>query len=545
MPEKTRINHFLVIIIFIVFILIGSVALFTLIKFSSQIPLIRIALYILLSILIGVPLIGSLFKIAYVSPIYDFYSGAGAGRGGAIEFLRMGKTSSRFFGMKNYVIPNDNIAYIIKTKFLILNKYQIFYYREKSLAYAKATILFWNLEKAISHERVAILPGLLSALWTAYLAMGLLIQIGSKKRLNTIKYMQSIYFGKASDNSKEGLSDKEYSLKGGGYICDFRYASNIAEMIKQQGYFGADPLQLLRLSLSNYATWPMVKLKLSSNSIQVYFAGSVFNIPWQNLKEVVVNKNMLGYTLTLIHNFPSAPQGIVYSPMKGDVQGLLNQIKKFTTVTYSEKILKTGARGLPKRNRWRIILILAIIFIIILPLLGMFIVRQIATSPDLQDTISQTLGPSETEKFLIYEDLNERIRIKYPKNWLKQGEGKKVTFYSPQEGKNDPYIEHVAVIIWNYDETISIKDVDNQFFETINTFPSSSVVIKGEDMLSSYPANYVVFTATDDLGFKKKLKWVWTVKDNKPYVIQFSAEPDKYDNHLETVNEMIDSFEII
>ena len=540
MPEKTRINHFLVIIIFIVFILIGSVALFTLIKFSSQ-----IALYILLSILVGVPLIGSLFKIAYVSPIYDFYSGAGVGKGSAIEFLRMGKSSSRFFGMKNYVIPNDNIAYIIKTKFLILNKYQIFYYREKSLAYAKATILFWNLEKAISPEKVVILPGVFSALWTAYLGMGLLIPILFKKGFSFLKFIQSIYFGKASDNSKEGLSDKKYLLKGGGYICDFRYASTIAEMIKQQGYFGVNPLQLLRLSLSNYATWPMVKLKLSPNSIQVYFAGSVFNIPWQNLKEVVVNKNMLGYTLTLIHNFPSAPQGIIYSPMKGDVQGLLNQIKKFTTVTYSEKILKTGAKELPKRNRWKIILVLAIISIIILPLFGMFIVRQIATSPDLQDTISQIFGPSETKEFLIYEDLNEGIRIKYPENWLKQGEGKKVTFYSPQEGKNDPYIEHVKVMVWDYDETISIKDVDNQFFETINTFPSSSVIIKGEDILSSYPANYIVFTAIDDLGFKKKLKWIWTVRDNKPYVIQFSAEPDKYDEHLETVNEMIDSFEII
>ena len=190
-------------------------------------------------------------------------------------------------------------------------------------------------------------------------------------------------------------------------------------------------------------------------------------------------------------------------------------------------------------------MILAIIFIIIFPLVGMFIVRQIATSPDLQDTISQTLGPSETDEFLIYEDLNEGIRIKYPENWLKQGEGKKITFYSPQEGKNDPYIEHVTVITWDYDETISIKDIDNQFFEIINTLPSSSIIIKGEDILSSYPANYVVFTAVDDLGLEKKLKWIWTVKDNKLYIIQFNADINKYDTYLGSVNKMIDSFEFI
>jgi len=83
---------------------------------------------------------------------------------------------------------------------------------------------------------------------------------------------------------------------------------------------------------------------------------------------------------------------------------------------------------------------------------------------------------------------------------------------------------------------LSIGQIE-QVITDSNILDSSAVTLAG------IPGHEVVYTGKQGLY---DLKWmqVWTVKNDKAYVISYTAEVSSYPALLETVQEMIDSFEI-
>jgi serine/threonine-protein kinase len=60
------------------------------------------------------------------------------------------------------------------------------------------------------------------------------------------------------------------------------------------------------------------------------------------------------------------------------------------------------------------------------------------------------------------------------------------------------------------------------------------------------PAHKIVFTGTSIFD-KQTIKGleIWTLKDDKAYVITSFAEPDEYHKHLPAIQSMVDSFKIM
>ena len=318
--NKLKVNHPLT-IVFLSLVVVFAVFVLSVLLFSPLGTLIVIGLFFLIVLL----LLQSLLNLAWISFVQDFSSYVQG-----IVTLKVGKDSSRFLGMKNYTIPNSKIMQVIKSRFLFLHFYTIFYYREKSLSFAKAVILFRNIERNISREKVVVLPGLFSYFWLSYVGIQLSLLL-FKKKLKYFNYLLTVYFGKPAIKKDKILSDKAL-LEGGAYVCDYRYAKQMSEEIRKKGYLGIEPLHIMKLYFRGYGTWPFAKMDLSQKALQLQFMGYPFAIPWENIKEVSVNKNLTGKSLIIVHNFEGAPQGITFYSL-GDIKEPLRKLRKYAKVT--------------------------------------------------------------------------------------------------------------------------------------------------------------------------------------------------------------------
>ncbi len=143
--------------------------------------------------------------------------------------------------------------------------------------------------------------------------------------------------------------------------------------------------------------------------------------------------------------------------------------------------------------------------------------------------LPKLITPSNS--LLPYDNSAYGISIKYPKTWKLEPKqdpitGSIATFVSPEKGNSAISLENVSL-------THDIK-ASNQ---------DAVIVEEGKTNLANRPAYQIVYTKKDGGSTLKRLQ-VWTVKNNKAYVITYTADSDKYSKYLENAQEMINSFEI-
>jgi serine/threonine-protein kinase len=151
------------------------------------------------------------------------------------------------------------------------------------------------------------------------------------------------------------------------------------------------------------------------------------------------------------------------------------------------------------------------------------------------------------EVFFNYENHNYGIKIKYPQSWEIQNinnpiTGEVVTFWSPKQYNMNRLQEKLTISVENFSGTLdefresSIKDIKNHMID-------AKIVNTNSTLLSHKFANQLVFTGKDGKSRIKNLQ-VFTLEDDKAYVITYTATIDNYDDFLQTAENMIKSFEI-
>lgn len=165
-------------------------------------------------------------------------------------------------------------------------------------------------------------------------------------------------------------------------------------------------------------------------------------------------------------------------------------------------------------------------------------------------TLTSTTPPQPTRpsfRFLTYDNFFYHIRIKYPSVWTKSEEiiGTIVAFLSPQESSSDSFRENLNVYIGNLSQSMTLDDYidlsNNQLKQLITDY---SIIDSSATTLAGNPAHKVIFTGKQG-GFNLKWMQVYMIKNNRDYVISYTAEEDKYSYFLGTIQEMINSFEIL
>ncbi len=150
------------------------------------------------------------------------------------------------------------------------------------------------------------------------------------------------------------------------------------------------------------------------------------------------------------------------------------------------------------------------------------------------------------EKYMLtYE--NSAYRIKYPKEWSKQEfMDTGVIFTSPKENTSDNFRENLHIIVQDLSSNpVTLDEYTNESIEKIlESVPNVNILKSEKTIVSSNPAYMVIYTGNQE---DYHLKWmqIWTLKENKAFIITYTAEEESYDNFLNIIEEMINSFEVI
>jgi PsbP-like protein len=157
-----------------------------------------------------------------------------------------------------------------------------------------------------------------------------------------------------------------------------------------------------------------------------------------------------------------------------------------------------------------------------------------------QEAVAQSITRNN---FTTYEDPAHKIKIEYPSNWTKKNNltSDNIVAFRPPP---DTYGKYAGTGLGVYVHklhvaNISLEDYSN---EQLDYLKNQSFTISKSDntTLAHHPGTNVTYR--NDLGLQALM--VWTIMDDKAYVIVYLAEKGKYNHYLSSIQTMIDSFEI-
>jgi eukaryotic-like serine/threonine-protein kinase len=141
------------------------------------------------------------------------------------------------------------------------------------------------------------------------------------------------------------------------------------------------------------------------------------------------------------------------------------------------------------------------------------------------------------------------ITIQYPKEWQKLVTPDRITgnlarFVPPQKGNSNLYKENINLIVHDLPEdSRELKKFTQSNLNDIKQSSDAKILQQGETKLANQEAYQVIYTLKEDKTDVQRLQ-VWTIKDNKVYIITYAADINQYDKYLNTAQKMINSFDI-
>ena len=174
-----------------------------------------------------------------------------------------------------------------------------------------------------------------------------------------------------------------------------------------------------------------------------------------------------------------------------------------------------------------------------------------------QEVIAQTATTSTTTPttFLTYENSTYGIKFEFPSNWKKLEtlfeRVINVEFISPPRNASDKLPATISIVVEKnlgnvttldqYTKTSDglLNQMLGSFNTTIESRPSSIGSIAG------LPANERILDIKQPaVGLDLKSTQVFTVRNNKAYIITYTVEPAEFPDYLPILQRMVNSFHI-
>lgn len=182
------------------------------------------------------------------------------------------------------------------------------------------------------------------------------------------------------------------------------------------------------------------------------------------------------------------------------------------------------------------------------------------------------LDSNSTIKNLSYENSTLGIQIEYPANWKPfektstATDATVVEFIPFVESEHDPLTPFFSISIEDLEEVMvskkggnestsvigfnssALKALTERNLELAKSLPDFNIVgLNSTSILSDIPAYKIVYTFADPGSPLVQLfesMNIWAVQGDKAYTISYSAPESEFSNHLQTIQNMIDSFTI-
>ncbi len=167
-----------------------------------------------------------------------------------------------------------------------------------------------------------------------------------------------------------------------------------------------------------------------------------------------------------------------------------------------------------------------------------------SSSPEIDPgkVVNVKTDPNTKETFSKFVNIQEKVSIKFPNNWIPQEEidGALVMFLSPLE-KNDSFQENVSVFVNDLGKNkITLDDFSKSLKNSLKNMKITSD-IETNEKLSGVKANSIEYE--DNTG-KFKWKQIWTVVNNRVYTIKYHSLKKDFNDYKKELSTMIESFEI-
>ena len=148
-----------------------------------------------------------------------------------------------------------------------------------------------------------------------------------------------------------------------------------------------------------------------------------------------------------------------------------------------------------------------------------------------------------TEKYVSYENSNYGIKLERPKSWSIQQEDDflktGIILFSSEENNADNFREKVKVSVENLATPLSLKEYTEQAVKEIER--SNLIIEPPKDItLANRKGRKVIYQGKDGI---KRLE-VWTIKNQKAYILTYTAEAAKFDKFLKQADRIIQSLTI-
>ena len=157
-------------------------------------------------------------------------------------------------------------------------------------------------------------------------------------------------------------------------------------------------------------------------------------------------------------------------------------------------------------------------------------------------------SPKDNNNFLTYQDSTLGIKIDYPAGWAQELHvGGLVTFLTMLESDTNTYPAGLGVKVQNLaSKNTSLNEITKvQIKNLTQNHPDFKLIESTKSMLAGIVAHKIVFIATDNSGHERKAMQIWTLKDDRAYLLTYKAQPEEFSHYLPLVQKMIDSFQFI
>lgn len=214
--------------------------------------------------------------------------------------------------------------------------------------------------------------------------------------------------------------------------------------------------------------------------------------------------------------------------------------------SYCERLIYRLSKGQEMFNK-SIILWILIAFLAVSSLIGCG--QDNLSNKPITDNYQKADNSNMTKKstgsnFLIYDNPSERIKIKYPSDWMEEDIMGIGFFFHPRNNQDLYSAEGVMITPGVFDNPITLEEYSKKTMEIYkNDFPDMIVVDSSKTMIAGSPAKKLIVSYKDE-NHDVETMFIWTIKNDKMYMVAYSAEQKRYSILLETAEEMINSFEI-
>jgi hypothetical protein len=156
--------------------------------------------------------------------------------------------------------------------------------------------------------------------------------------------------------------------------------------------------------------------------------------------------------------------------------------------------------------------------------------------------------PLEQVRNLTFDDPTFGVKLQYPSSWTKIQPGRSspqanvdvVVAFLHAEGQQNISLSRIGIGVQQLkSQNISLDQYTSNQIKTINR-ENATILESGKTTLAENPAHKAVFT----LGNATKLMQIWTLKEDKAYIITYQANPSDFPRNLSTFQRVVESLRI-